>query len=288
MLDFADFVAINKFDRKGADDALRDVRKQLQRNREAFREPAEAMPVFGTIAARFNDDGVTALYHALADSWPQKGLAARSPAPAEAGGDGVLEQCTSSSRPSASATSPRSPRRVRGYHAHAERQARARARAPAAARDADDARHGRSPASSTALIDREGSRSSSRRGQDAARHAGRQTRRRRYAGDEQVGEGARQGDAHAAHAAPRSPAPRCRRSRCRATRTTASSCAGACARTCRASSRSPRGVFPFKREDEDPTRMFAGEGDAVPHQQALPPALARTCRRSACRPRSTR
>src|SRR3954469_2285506 len=77
MLDYADLVAINKFDRKGADDALRDVRKQVQRNREAFREPAESMPVFGTIAARFNDDGVTALYHALADRLAQKGLPLR-------------------------------------------------------------------------------------------------------------------------------------------------------------------------------------------------------------------
>src|SRR3954470_21780585 len=77
MLDFADLVAINKFDRKGADDALRDVRKQVQRNREAFREPAESMPVFGTIAARFNDDGVTALYHALADRLVEKGLQLR-------------------------------------------------------------------------------------------------------------------------------------------------------------------------------------------------------------------
>jgi len=74
MLDFADFVAINKFDRKGAQDALRDVRKQVQRNREAFREPADTMPVFGTIAARFNDDGVTALYHAIADALATKGL----------------------------------------------------------------------------------------------------------------------------------------------------------------------------------------------------------------------
>src|SRR5438132_4322267 len=74
MLDFADFVAINKYDRKGAEDALRDVRKQVQRNREAFREPPDTMPVFGTIAARFNDDGVTALYHALADALAIKGL----------------------------------------------------------------------------------------------------------------------------------------------------------------------------------------------------------------------
>ncbi|MCY7314481.1 MAG: methylmalonyl-CoA mutase family protein, partial [Rubrivivax sp.] len=66
MLDFAEFVAINKFDRKGAADALRDVAKQVQRNREAWHTPAEQMPVFGTMASRFNDDGVTALYQALA------------------------------------------------------------------------------------------------------------------------------------------------------------------------------------------------------------------------------
>jgi methylmalonyl-CoA mutase len=77
MLDFADFVAINKFDRKGAEDALRDVRKQVQRNREAFGAAAEAMPVFGTIAARFNDDGVTALYHAIAQKLAEKGLKLR-------------------------------------------------------------------------------------------------------------------------------------------------------------------------------------------------------------------
>ncbi|EXI76195.1 MAG TPA: methylmalonyl-CoA mutase family protein [Candidatus Accumulibacter phosphatis] len=65
MLDFADFVAINKFDRKGADDALRDVRKQYQRNHEAFNQSPDEMPVFGTMAARFNDDGVTALYQAI-------------------------------------------------------------------------------------------------------------------------------------------------------------------------------------------------------------------------------
>ena len=74
MLDFADFVAINKFDRKGAEDALRDVRKQYQRNRELFSQPTEEMPVFGTMAARFNDDGVTALYQALVPALSAKGL----------------------------------------------------------------------------------------------------------------------------------------------------------------------------------------------------------------------
>ncbi|HJS36586.1 MAG TPA: fused isobutyryl-CoA mutase/GTPase IcmF [Burkholderiales bacterium] len=74
MLDYADFVAINKFDRRGADDALRDVRKQVQRNRQSFGAAPESMPVFGTIAARFNDDGVTALYHAVAQQLKGKGL----------------------------------------------------------------------------------------------------------------------------------------------------------------------------------------------------------------------
>src|ERR1041384_5353494 len=68
MLHFADFVAINKFDRRGAEDALRDVRKQMQRNKQAKSSIPEDMPVFGTIASRFNDDGVTALYHAVREA----------------------------------------------------------------------------------------------------------------------------------------------------------------------------------------------------------------------------
>jgi len=74
MLDFAEFVAINKFDRKGASDALRDVAKQVQRNKEAWTVPTEQMPVFGTMAARFNDDGVTALYQALKQRLAELGL----------------------------------------------------------------------------------------------------------------------------------------------------------------------------------------------------------------------
>ncbi|WP_256701691.1 fused isobutyryl-CoA mutase/GTPase IcmF, partial [Burkholderia sp. SRS-W-2-2016] len=74
MLDFASFVAINKFDRKGAQDALRDVAKQVQRNRAEFATPPEAMPVFGTIASRFNDDGVTALYRHIAAALRGHGL----------------------------------------------------------------------------------------------------------------------------------------------------------------------------------------------------------------------
>ena len=77
MLDFADAVAINKFDRRGAADALRDVRKQVQRNRNAFDRPLEEMPVYGTVASRFNDDGVTALYHGLRGKLAAKGLVLR-------------------------------------------------------------------------------------------------------------------------------------------------------------------------------------------------------------------
>src|SRR5450830_1158537 len=74
MLDFADFIAINKFDRKGSQDALRDVAKQYQRNREMWSKRPDEMPVYGTQASRFNDDGVTALYQGLAPRLAEKGL----------------------------------------------------------------------------------------------------------------------------------------------------------------------------------------------------------------------
>ena len=75
MLDFADTVAINKFERRGAKDALRDVGRQLVRNREAFGKQPHDMPVFGTSAATFNDDGVTALYQHLRTALADAGLA---------------------------------------------------------------------------------------------------------------------------------------------------------------------------------------------------------------------
>ena len=73
MLDFADTVAINKFER-GAKDAMRDVGRQMVRNREAFGKQPSDMPVFGTSAATFNDDGVTALYQHLRDQLAGQGL----------------------------------------------------------------------------------------------------------------------------------------------------------------------------------------------------------------------
>jgi len=121
MLDFADFVAINKFDRKGAEDALRDVRKQYQRNRELWTTPTEEMPVFGTMAARFNDDGVTALYQALVPALTDKGLSLKP---------GKLPAVAVKQSSASRAIVPTARVRylaeiadtVRGYHAHIEEQ----------------------------------------------------------------------------------------------------------------------------------------------------------------------
>lgn len=76
MLDFADVIAINKFDKKGAEDALRDVRKQYKRNHQLFDVPDEELPVFGTIASQFNDPGTNRLYKKLMDT-----IAAKTGAP---------------------------------------------------------------------------------------------------------------------------------------------------------------------------------------------------------------
>jgi len=65
MLDYAELIALNKFEKRGAEDALRDVRKQWRRNRVAFQLPDDAVPVFPTIASRFNDPGVNRLFAAL-------------------------------------------------------------------------------------------------------------------------------------------------------------------------------------------------------------------------------
>ncbi len=82
MLDFADIVVVNKFEKRGGEDAVRDVRKQVQRNRNVFDRLPDDMPVFGTIASKFNDDGVTALYHALLDGIREKtGVAFESSLP---------------------------------------------------------------------------------------------------------------------------------------------------------------------------------------------------------------
>lgn len=65
MLDFADLVVLNKFDKRGAQDALRDVKKQYQRGHQRWQEDPDLMPVFGTIASQFNDPGTNRLYKHL-------------------------------------------------------------------------------------------------------------------------------------------------------------------------------------------------------------------------------
>lgn len=122
MLDFADVVCINKFERKGGEDALRDVRKQVQRNRTAFSESADSMPVYGTVASMFNDDGVTALYQALKLQLVNKGLKAA---------DGALPQVNVTASTSKTSIVPAKRQRylaeiseaIRMFHAQAEEQA---------------------------------------------------------------------------------------------------------------------------------------------------------------------
>ncbi len=72
MLDFADLIALNKFDKRGALDALRDVRKQFQRNHQQFDRKVDDMPVFGTIASQFNDPGMNQLYQAVMQKVSEK------------------------------------------------------------------------------------------------------------------------------------------------------------------------------------------------------------------------
>jgi isobutyryl-CoA mutase len=122
MLDHADVVAINKFERRGAEDARRDVARQMVRNREAFGASWEDMPVFGTSAARFHDDGVTALYHHVRDLLVDKGLEA---------GAGVLPRVATKTSTGLTSVLPAARERylaeisavVRGYHAETAKQA---------------------------------------------------------------------------------------------------------------------------------------------------------------------
>ncbi len=79
MLDFADLIALNKFDKRGAADALRDVKKQYQRNHGRFADDPASMPVFGTVASQFNDPGVNALYLAILQTLNEKVGAAFTP-----------------------------------------------------------------------------------------------------------------------------------------------------------------------------------------------------------------
>ena len=122
MLDYADLIVVNKYEKRGGEDAVRDVRKQVQRNRKAWDKKPEDLPVFGTIASKFNDDGVTSLYHALLDTLAQKAgvqFKSRLPRP---------ETRTSTSKtiiipPERTRYLAEISDTVRGYHKHTEAQA---------------------------------------------------------------------------------------------------------------------------------------------------------------------
>jgi methylmalonyl-CoA mutase len=258
MLDFADFVAINKFDRKGAEDALRDVRKQYQRNRELFGKRPEEMPVFGTQASRFNDDGVTALYQAIAGKLRSAGLEMR---------EGKLPRVETrvSSRHRAIVPPERVrylaeiAQAVRGYHAEAREQARiARERQSLARAKALLAAAGRPVSDVEVLIAKAeaGLTPASKRLLESWPET-----LDRYSREEYVVK------------------VRDREIRTRLTRETLSGSRirkvalpkfedeGEILRFLLAENLPgsfpfTAGVFPFKREAEDPTRMFAGEGDA--------------------------
>ncbi len=242
MLDFADVVAINKFERRGAADALRDVSRQLIRNRSAFGAKPQDMPVFGTSAATFNDNGVTALYQHLAGLLAARGLPlAEGVLPAAAG------------RTSTDAASVIPPARtgylaeiagtVRTYHEETARQASAVRRvqrlAAVRAELAQDISAERSVAQ---LLDQ------ARRevGADSAELiAGWPAVVDAYSG--------RTRESLSGTAVPRVALPRYADH-------------GDLLRFLReenlpGSFPFTAGVFPFKREGEDPARMFAGEGD---------------------------
>ncbi|REE96142.1 fused isobutyryl-CoA mutase/GTPase IcmF [Thermomonospora umbrina] len=256
MLDFADAVAINKFERRGAEDALRDVRRQLVRNREAFGARPEDMPVFGTIAARFNDDGVTALYQELRSRLAEHGLPEAPGALARVDGR-VLSKIEAVIPPDRSTYLADIARTVRGYHAETDRQAEVvrRRQRLAAARDMVAEAGG-----DTATLDRllddtevgDEARSLLERWPGIVDA---------YSRDELVVR-VRDREIH-------TPLWRETLSGTRVPRVALPNLSdhGDLLRFLRrenlpGSFPYTAGVFPFKRADEDPTRMFAGEGDA--------------------------
>ncbi|HMA90328.1 MAG TPA: fused isobutyryl-CoA mutase/GTPase IcmF, partial [Burkholderiales bacterium] len=258
MLDFADFVAINKFDRKGAEDALRDVRKQVQRNREAFKRAPDEMPVYGTIAARFNDDGVTALYQAVAVRLAEKGLALEP---------GRLPKTASKLSSSIAIVIPAKRQRyladiaecVRGYHAQAGAHAQlARERQQLIGAKAMLLKAGKDARELDSLIEEKNAQLDARAKKLVDQWPETQ---KAYASDEYVVK------------------IRGKELRTRLTHTTLSGTRvpkvvlpkyedhgeilrWQLAENVPGSFPFTAGVFAFKRENEDPTRMFAGEGDA--------------------------
>jgi methylmalonyl-CoA mutase len=252
MLDFADAVAINKFERRGGEDARRDVGRQLVRNREEFGATWEDMPVFGTSAATFNDDGVTALYQHLRGVLAEDGLVV---------GEGRLPRTDRrTSAPHAAVIPPGKVRyladvaeTVRDYH-------EATAKAVAAARVRQHLRTARElvgDAVDEALAAAENALPTA----DAELLDGWAQTVKDYAGDELV---VRVRDKELHTALTRETLSGSRIPRVALPRHTEDAEILRFLRGENLPGRFPftAGVFGFKREGEDPARMFAGEGDA--------------------------
>ncbi len=93
MLDFAELVVLNKYDKRGAEDALRDIRKQWKRNRVAFQTKDEDVPVYPTIASQFNDPGISWMFANLCRLMREKLALEPSPSRGGQGGDGLASRC---------------------------------------------------------------------------------------------------------------------------------------------------------------------------------------------------
>ncbi|MEU4571578.1 fused isobutyryl-CoA mutase/GTPase IcmF [Nonomuraea sp. NPDC023979] len=252
MLDFAEAVVINKYERRGAEDALRDVRRQLVRNREAFGVSPEEMPVFGTIAARYNDAGVTALYQHLKELLVDKGMPA---------GPGLLAPVRGRTSQASAAIVPPARVRylaeiaetVRGYHEETRAQmevARRRQQLAAVSALLEDDRLDELSARAEAELSDE----------SRALLESWPATKEQYTADELVVK-VRDREIHtplwretlSGNRIPRVALPRYEDH-------------GELLRFLRSENLPGRfpftaGVFAFKRDDEDPTRMFAGEGD---------------------------
>ncbi|HEY0453783.1 fused isobutyryl-CoA mutase/GTPase IcmF [Actinophytocola sp.] len=258
MLDFADVVAINKFERRGAEDARRDVSRQLVRNREAFGASWEDMPVFGTSAATFNDDGVTALYHHTRDLLAEAGLPVSEPTLAPV--DGRVSTRAATVVPAQRVRYLADiAETVRGYHGDTDAQVAA-VREHAALTQARAAldRAGSSTSDIEALV-AEAGRRVERDTEDLL--ASYRTLKDAYTGEELVVK-VRDKELHtqlwretlSGTKVPRVALPRLDDD-------------GSLLRFLRKENLPgyfpfTAGVFPFKRDGEDPARMFAGEGDA--------------------------
>ena len=258
MLDFADFVAINKFDRKGAEDALRDVRKQYQRNRELFMQAPDSMPVYGTMASRFNDDGVTALYQALSAKLREHGLKLEA---------GKLPKVGVKASTLGRAIVP--PERVRylaeiaettrDYHKQAARQARvARERQSLRIAKALFEKSGRPDTGFDELISSKDGELTSEARQLLAQWP---TIQAQYAGDEHVVK-VRDKEIRTKLVQESLSGSKIRKVALPRFEDEGETLKFLLKENLPGSFPYTAGVFAFKREGEDPTRMFAGEGDA--------------------------